>query len=100
MRITQGDGATIKGALRFRSRSRSGVIGTLGVNPAVYSGADLVGRALLFTPNPYQGGSSVSHWDTIAFPNQLMEPAINGDLTHSVVTPQDLTFKLLQDIGW
>ena len=59
-----------------------------------------VGRALLFTPNPYQGGCSESHWDTIAFPNQLMEPAINGDLTHSVVTPQDLTFKLLQDIGW
>jgi len=28
------------------------------------------------------------------------EPAINGDLTRSVVTPQDLTFKLLQDIGW
>jgi predicted lysophospholipase L1 biosynthesis ABC-type transport system permease subunit len=45
-------------------------------------------------------GSSVSHWDTIAFPNQLMEPAINGDLTHSVVPPNDLTFKLLRDLGW
>jgi hypothetical protein len=29
-----------------------------------------------------------------------MEPAINGDLTHSVIAPQDLTFALLKDIGW
>jgi hypothetical protein len=35
-----------------------------------------------------------------AFPNQLMEPAINGDLTHEVIPPYDLTFKLLKDIGW
>jgi hypothetical protein len=42
----------------------------------------------------------VSHWDTIAFPNLLMEPAINADLTHSVIPPQDLTFGQLQDIGW
>jgi hypothetical protein len=55
---------------------------------------------LLFTPDPFQGGSSVSHWDTIAFPNLLMEPNINGDLTHSVTVPQDLTRQLLLDIGW
>jgi hypothetical protein len=30
----------------------------------------------------------------------LMEPSINDDLTHSVDVPADLTFKLLQDIGW
>ena len=29
-----------------------------------------------------------------------MEPAVNGDLTHSVNVPQDLTFQLLRDIGW
>jgi len=60
----------------------------------------LLGRALLFTPNPFQGGSSVSHFDTLATPNQLMEPAINGDLLHTVLPPYDLTFRLLQDIGW
>src|SRR4029077_13179353 len=31
---------------------------------------------------------------------QLMEPAINGDLTHSVQPPEDLTLPLLRDIGW
>lgn len=52
------------------------------------------------TPNPFEGGSSVSHWDAIAFPNLLMEPSINLDLLHSVVPPADLTFPLFQDIGW
>lgn len=98
--VSQADGATIRAALAFRSRTRSGVIGLLGLNAANIAGADSLGRALLYTPNPFEGGSSVSHYDTIAFRNLLMEPAINGDLTHSVVPPQDLTFRLLQDLGW
>ena len=67
---------------------------------AVFSGADANGFALLYTPNPVEGGSTISHWDTSTFPNQLMEPAISGDLTHSVKPPQDLTLPLLRDIGW
>lgn len=98
--VSQADGATIRAALAFRSRTRSGVIGLLGINASQYAGADPSGRALLYTPNPFQGGSSVSHYDNIAFPNLLMEPAINPDLTHSVVPPQDLTYPLFQDLGW
>jgi hypothetical protein len=64
------------------------------------SGADKSGRTMLYTPNPYQGGSSVSHWDTSAFKNLLMEPAINGDLTHQVTPPFDLTKPFFKDIGW
>ncbi len=62
--------------------------------------ADGDGRALLWTPNPVQPGSSISHFDQIASPDQLMEPNINSDLTHSVTPPQDLTFILLEDLGW
>ena len=69
-------------------------------NAAVLAGADRSGRVLMYTPNPYQGGSSVSHFDTSAFPNLLMEPNINGDLTHNVMPPWDLTLPLLKDIGW
>lgn len=98
--VTQADGAALRASLVFRSRTRSGVIGLLGVNTSQLAGADPLGRVLLFTPNPFQSGSSVSHWDTIAFPNLLMEPAINTDLLHSVVPPADLTFPLFQDIGW
>ena len=54
----------------------------------------------MYAPNPFIGGSSVSHYDVSAFPNQLMEPNINGDLTHSVIPPQDLTYPLLQETGW
>jgi len=100
VRISLADGALFKNALKTRSRTRSGVMVTMQLNLSTYAGADASGRALVFTPNPFQGGSSVSHWDTIETPNQLMEPAINGDLTHSVTLPQDLTFSLLRDIGW
>ena len=73
---------------------------SLGITGSQYAGADPLGRALMYVPNPFISGSSVSHYDTSMTRNQLMEPAINGDLTQSVIPPQDLTFRLLQDIGW
>jgi hypothetical protein len=94
VRITLADGNTLK------SQLGSGVNATLVLDHSVPGGADSSGRALLYAPNPFEAGSSVSHWDTTAFPNQLMEPDINGDLSHSVNTPQDLTASLMKDIGW
>ncbi|HEX8160976.1 MAG TPA: DUF4214 domain-containing protein [Pyrinomonadaceae bacterium] len=64
------------------------------------SGRDAAGHPRVYAPNPIKAGSSVSHWDTVATPNQLMEPNNSGNLTHSVTLPQDLTFSLLKDIGW
>ncbi len=92
--ITQADGTTIRGQLG------SGVNASILLDTSVTTGTDPSGRPLLFAPNPIQGGSSVSHWDETAFPNQLMEPNISDDLTHSVMPPEDLTFSLLRDIGW
>ena len=92
--ISQPDGATIEGQLS------GGVNATLGLDLSIRAGADANGRGLLWTPNPVQPGSTISHWDEIATPNQLMEPAINDDLTHAVTPPQDLTFELLLDLGW
>lgn len=100
VRITLADGNTLKAALAKRSRLHSGMFANLGLNLSVYAGASASGQALMYSPNPYQSGSSVSHYDTSMFPNQLMEPAINGDLTHEVTVPFDLTFELLKDIGW
>jgi hypothetical protein len=100
VRITTADGNTFKNALRFRSRTKSGVFVTMQLNLAVYAGADPLGRALMYTPNPFAGGSSVSHFDTSARPNLLMEPSFNRDLTHSVIPPQDLSFPLMRDLGW
>lgn len=64
------------------------------------AGKDGAGRPLMYAPNPRQAGSSVSHWDTTATPNQLMEPIFNSNLSHSVSPPQDLTSSLMKDIGW
>ncbi len=94
VRITQADGNTIKAVLGV------GVNATLLVDLSVRAGADPTGRALMYAPNPVQSGSSISHWDTIAFPNQLMEPNINSDLTHSLTVPEDLTLAQMRDVGW
>lgn len=95
VRITLADGNAMKAAL-----AAGAVNVTLGVDPSLRAGADRAGRALLYTPNPVQPGSTVSHWDTIATPNQLMEPAINGDLRIAVGAPYDLTRAQLRDVGW
>lgn len=101
VRITLADGVLLKNALAKRTRTRTaGVIAKLDLNPAVRAGADAANRALMYTPNPYISGSSISHYDVSAFPNLLMEPNINADLSHEVTVPRDLTFRLLQDIGW
>lgn len=96
VRITLADGNTIKAALT----GGAAVNVTLAVDPTVRAGADRNGRALLNTPNPVAPGSSVSHWDPIASPNQLMEPSINSDLPLDVDPPEDLTRPQLRDVGW
>lgn len=101
VRISQSDGNALRAALATRSRTRSGMLARMFLDAALgFAGADTSSRALMFSPNPYQSGSSVSHYDVTALPNQLMEPAVNADLSHSVDLPQDLTYRLLTDIGW
>ena len=100
VRIEQAAGAKLLTQLAKRTRTSSGVVATLGLYGTQYAGADAAGRIMMYAPNPFVSGSSVSHFDTTAFRNQLMEPAINGDLTHNVIAPYDLTYLLLQEIGW
>ena len=64
--------------------------------PALSSGADAGGRVMLYSPSSYAGGSSVSHWDTSADPDLLMEPA----LTSMVSSDVDLTRWSFVDMGW
>ena len=92
--MTRADGLAIVAQLG------NGVTAQLIVDPNVRAGADPEGRARLYAPNPLVGGSSVSHYDSIASRNLLMEPAINPDLTHNVSAPDDLTHELFLDIGW
>ncbi len=86
--ISQADGVKLRANLPANA--------TLGTDTSKYAGADGTGRLLMFAPNPYSGGSSVSHWDTSASPNLLMEPNISSDLSTYV----DATLAAFQDIGW
>ncbi|MDH3901255.1 MAG: thrombospondin type 3 repeat-containing protein [Gammaproteobacteria bacterium] len=59
-------------------------------------GTDPAGHARLYAPSPVQSGSSISHFDTAASPNLLMEPFI----TPSLGSDLDLTDEQLFDVGW
>ena len=88
--LSQTDGNNIKAQIG------SGVNVTMDLDPAFYAGMDDSNRPKMFAPNPFQGGSSVSHWDVSMTPNTLMEPSINSDLHDGV----DLSLDLFEDIGW
>ena len=92
--LTFNDGNTIKGQLG------AGVNATLLADNSSPSGVDAQGHPQVYTPTTFSGGSSVSHWDTLLFPNQLMEPNNEGDIIHSVAVPADLTGLQLRDVGW
>ena len=89
--LSLADGSALKAALG------SGTVhATISLDPAHLAGADNSGRVMVFAPNPDQPGSSISHWDVAAFPNLLMEPSINPDLTQNI----DLAYHAFYDIGW
>lgn len=98
--LSLADANLLKEALNKRSRTASGLVARIGLFGTQLAGADTLGRMKMFAPNPFQGGSSVSHFDVTAAPNQLMEPSINSNLTQAVAPPSDLTLPLFQEIGW
>lgn len=88
--VTLADGKALKNAIA------GGLNVTIAGDPVLYAGADGSGRPLMYAPNPFQQGSSVSHFDVSTTPNALMEPAINNSLSSDV----DLTTHVFVDIGW
>ena len=88
--ISLDDGNSIKAVLG------GGVNVTIALDPNDLAGADSNGRVQLYAPNPYESGSSISHWDTQAYPDLLMEPFISDALSSSV----DLTLAAFTDLGW
>jgi hypothetical protein len=88
--ISQADGNAIKANLA------GGVNVTMILDPSQKAGADNNGRTLMYAPNPFASGSSVSHFDISLSPNALMEPAANADLHDNL----DLTPLMFRDLGW
>jgi hypothetical protein len=100
LRVSQADGLEIKTAIDATPPKRIGPIGVLFENQLKLQGADYLQRVFMFTPNPLQLGSSVSHYDTLAKPNLLMEPFATPNQPIAISPPQDLTLPLLLDMGW
>jgi len=52
------------------------------------------GRVRMYAPANLSGGSSVSHWDTVLTPNEIMEHSLQSN------NEKRLTNHLMLDIGW
>jgi hypothetical protein len=68
--LRRADGLTIVGQLG------TGVSADIGVDVTIRAGADDLNRARVYAPFPVVSGSSISHYDTDASRNLLMEPAM------------------------
>lgn len=88
--ISRADGDALKAADRPNVK--------LILDEDFLAGAAPTGQVRLYAPDPVALGSSISHWDTSASPNLIMEPFINSDL--AAADDLDLTPFLFLDIGW
>ncbi|HYI11342.1 MAG TPA: PA domain-containing protein [Thermoanaerobaculia bacterium] len=81
---------------QYNINSSVTVSGLLRMDPSQLAGTTKEGYLRLYAPCTNDPGSSTHHWDTVATPNLLMEPAVNSDLLLGV----DLTIYQLLDMGW
>jgi hypothetical protein len=63
--------------------------------PSELTGGIANGHVRMYGPNPYESGSSVSHWSTACSPNLVMEPSYTGP-NHDGT----MELALFEDIGW
>ncbi len=68
--------------------------GAVAQSGALSAGTHPSGHIQMYAPDPLEPGSSVAHWDTALFPDEIMEPfAVDG--------AQDLvTTYLMEDLSW
>ena len=88
--ISNQDGDLIKAGL-------PGVSAEFFIDPSRLAGTT-DGYVRLYAPRVVEPGSSISHFDTTAAPNLLMEPFITDTLRGNANL--DLTPSLMVDVGW
>src|SRR6266699_455269 len=96
---TPSDYPSMSDAQRVAASTSTGNLHWIGANVRAASGLLTAGKVgdhvQMFSPNPQQPGSSVSHWDKALTPDQILEPVYTG-VHHNPV----LELPLFQDIGW
>jgi len=80
--------ATDNGQLTWSGSQVANVAGILS------SGRHGSGRVRMYAPTTLVSGSSVSHWDTVLTPNEIMEPSLQSS------NEKRLTNHLMLDVGW
>jgi hypothetical protein len=88
--------ATDGDALKTQLTAGAQMSGSLRRDPSQLAGASPEGQMRLYAPCTDEPGSSIHHWDAVASPSLLMEPAVNSDQLLNV----DLAQYLMLDIGW
>jgi hypothetical protein len=87
------------GAGQFTSLSDGQRLLAITSDNVFWNGANVVadtgGTVAIYAPSPYEGGSSISHWDTSLNPDELMEPIYTGP-NHDA----GLAIAALEDLGW
>lgn len=58
------------------------------------TGRHASGHVRMYAPNPLRSGSSVAHFDTVLFPNEVLEPSIVSNALDT------LALEAMFDIGW
>lgn len=72
---------------------------TLAAGTLLSAGVDASDHPFMYAPAQFDDGSSLSHFDSSATPDLLMEP--NASASLDVFTDDiDLGFEFLQDLGW
>ena len=94
VQIQRADGLALIAAANTPTTVTGGMVN----GPVTLAGMDVNGRTRLYSPWVVAGGSTFSHFDTVASPNLLMEPFDTPSIQAQVTL--DLTPALLRDIGW
>lgn len=93
------DYPSMSNAQRAAAAVATGNLHWVGPNVRAASGVLTAGKVgdhvQMFAPNPIQSGSSVSHFDTVLTPDQLMEPSYTVPLHIP-----NLELPLFRDLGW
>ena len=93
------DFPSMTNAQRLAATTDTGDLHWVGANveaaSGILTGGTVGNHVRMYAPSPQQPGSSVSHWDTVLVPNQIMEPIYTGPHHNP-----GLELPLFEDIGW
>jgi hypothetical protein len=98
--ISAADGLALLEQIDPANPGQSPVSARMFADASQFAGTDDSGRIFMYTPATLNFDLSVWHWDTSAAPALLMQPPLDPEVGHSLIPPNDLTFRALQDLGW